>query len=113
LVNSSWRLNVPLPTPVVVRPTDPACDTLTLTRVSRSAFAQVVVGGTVRLIAYTVLALVMLTGRRLRVHERDARRDVAEFPGVLADALARVIVNAVHAQTAVLRRQRKNERTVW
>lgn len=44
----------------------------------------------------------VLARRCLWIHERDARRDVAELARVLADAFARVVVNAVHAQTAVL-----------
>lgn len=73
-----------------------------LSGVAGIAFAHVVGGRGVGLEADAEFALVVLAGRRLRVHHRDHWRAFAELAGKLARTLAVVGVNAVYADTSVL-----------
>lgn len=73
-----------------------------LSGVAGIAFAHVVGGGGDGLEADAELALVVLAGRRLRVHHRDHWRAFAELARELARTLAVVGVDSVHADTAVL-----------
>ena len=72
------------------------------TRITGSAFTQVLFGAG-RLEADAVLAFVVLAGRRLRIQQSYHRLDFAEFTRMIARTFAKVIVDAVHADTSVLK----------
>ena len=56
-----------------------------------------------RLEAYSMFAVMLLTGRALEVHVTDRGCNLAESAAVLGRALASIRVDAVHALSSILK----------